>query len=115
MLKLHKMPLKNQFLTGISSRHDKTSNQNESQPFTSLSFTGDCTFDFLGKESYQRLTTTFAGTGIVYNAMIKPDAEMILFDGGFESVGFNFEIDAAKSNTFLQLSDSYRLFYDQQY
>ena len=106
MLKVHKMPLKNQFLTGIISGYDKTPNQNESQPFTGLSFTENCTFDFLGKESYQKLTTTFAGTGIVYNAMIKPDAEMILFYGGFESVGFNFEIDAAKINTFLQLSDS---------
>jgi len=105
MLKVHKMPPKNPFLTGICSGRDKTTNQNELQPFTS-----GYTFDFLGKESYQRLTTTFAGTGIVYNAMIKPDAEMILFYGGFESVGFNFEIDAAKINTFLQLSDSYRAF-----
>jgi hypothetical protein len=106
MLTVHKMPHKNQFLTGISSRHNKTPNQNELQPFTSLSFTNDCMFDFLGKESYQRLTTTFAGTGIVYNAMIKPDAEMILFDGGFKSFRFNFEIEMAKSNTFLRLSDS---------
>jgi len=108
MLKVHQMPLKNQFLTGISSGYDKTPNQNELQPFTSLSFTSDCMFDTLGKESYSSVTSTIAGTGIVYNTMIKPDAEMILFDGGFESVGFNFEIETAKSNKFLWLSTSYQ-------
>jgi len=110
MLTVHKMPLKNHFFTGISATYDKTPNPNELQPFTS-----GYTFDFLGKESCWKLTYTFTRIGILYNTMIKPDAGMILFDGGFESVGFNFEIDAAKSNTFLQLSDSYRLFYDQQY
>jgi hypothetical protein len=41
MFTVHKMPLKNQFLTGISSGYAKTPNQNELKPFTSHSFTGD--------------------------------------------------------------------------
>ncbi len=103
MLTVHKMPLKNQFLTGISFGYDKISYQNELQPFTS-----GYTFDLLGKESYQRLTTTFAGTGIVYNTMIKPDVEMIPFDGGFDYTRFDFEIETAKSNKFMKIFASYR-------
>jgi len=72
MLTVHKMPLQNQFLTGIGFMYDKIPQQNELQPFTSLSFTGDCTCDFLGKEGLHRMISTFTGTGIVYNAMIKP-------------------------------------------
>ncbi len=93
------MPLKNQFPTGISSGYDKTPNQNEPQPFTKLSFAGDCTFDFLDKESYQRLTTTL--TGIVYNTSIKPDTGMLLFAWGFDSILSYFEIETRKSNKLL--------------
>jgi hypothetical protein len=50
MVTVHQMPLKNQFLTGISSGYAKIPNQNATQPITMLSFTGDCTFDFLGKK-----------------------------------------------------------------
>jgi len=103
------MSLKNHFLTGISSGFDKTPNQNELKPFTSLSFTGDCTVDFLGKESLRRMISTFTGTGIVYNAMIKPDVEMTPFDGDFEPIRFNFEIETAKSDKFIVIFNSYWL------
>jgi hypothetical protein len=106
MLTVHKMPLKNLFLTGISSGYDKIPNQNATQPITSLSSTSDCTFDFLGKESCHRVTSTLTGTGILFNPMIKPDAEMIPFDGNIDYTRFNFEIETRKSNKFLQLSDS---------
>jgi len=108
MLTVHKMPLKNQFVSGISFVYDKTPNQNEIQPFTSLSFNGDCTFDFFGKESCRRVTDTFTGTGIVYNSMTKPDAEMMPFNGDFEYFGFNFEIETAKNNKFLVLCANWR-------
>jgi len=98
MLTVHKLPLKNQFLTGISYWYDKTPNQNELQPFTSFSFTGDCTFEFLGKESYSRMTFTLSGIGILFNPMIKPDAEMIPFDVDFDYT--RFEIETTKSNKF---------------
>ena len=107
MLKVHQMPLKNHFLTGISSGYAKTPNQNEPQPFTSLSFIGDCTFDFLGKESYIRVTSTIAGTGILYNTMLKPDAEIIPFDVDFGSFKFNYEIETSKSNNFMMIFNSY--------
>jgi hypothetical protein len=83
MLTVHKMPLKNQFPTGISSGYDKTPNQNEPQPFTSLSFTGDCTFDFLGKERCQRVTDTFAGNEIIYNLSTKQDVWLMACTGDF--------------------------------
>jgi len=51
MLTVHKMPLKNQFLTGIGFMYDKTPQQNELKPFTSLSFTNNCTVDFLAKKA----------------------------------------------------------------
>jgi hypothetical protein len=108
MLKVHKMPLKNQFLTGISSRYDKTPNQNEPQPFTSHSFTGDCTVDFLGKESRRSMTSAFTGTGILYNTMINPDAEIIPFDRDFDYTRFNFEIETAKNNNFMEIFTSYQ-------
>jgi hypothetical protein len=95
------MPLKNQFLTGISSRHNKTSNQNELKPFTSLSFTGDCTVDFLGKESYHRITTNSTGTELVYNISTKGGSKLILCTRDFNSIGFDFEIETAKSNKHL--------------
>ena len=108
MFTVHKMSLKNHFLTGISSGYDKIPNQNELQPFTSISFTNDCTFDFLGKESYQRLTTTFAGTGILYNTMLKPDAEMVPFDGDFESVGFNFDSETSNCKNSIKIFTNWR-------
>jgi len=98
MLTVHKMPPKNQFLTGIITRHDKTPNQNEPQPFNSLSFTGDCTFEFWGKESYSRMTSTLSGIRILFNPLIKPDAEMIPFDVDFDYT--RFEIETTKSNKF---------------
>jgi hypothetical protein len=77
MLTVHKMPLKNQFFTGIICDFDKTPNQNATQPFPTLGFTGDWPFDSLGKENCRRMTSTLSGTGIIYNTMMKPDAEMI--------------------------------------
>jgi len=96
MLKVHKMPLKNHFLTGIGSGYNKTPNQNELQPFTS-----GYTFDFLGKESCRSVTDIFTPTGMLYNTMIKPNVGMIPFDGDFEPIRFNFEIETAKSDKFL--------------
>jgi hypothetical protein len=90
MLTVHQMPLKNQFLTGISSDYAKIPKQNELQSFTSLSFTGDCTFDFLGKESCHRMTYTSNVTGILFNNMIKHDAAMLPFIGDFDSLRFDF-------------------------
>jgi hypothetical protein len=90
MLTVHKMPLKNLFLSGIGSGYNKTPNQNKPKPFTSLSITGDCTFDFLRKESCRRVTSTFTGTEILYNTMLKPYAWMIPFDGDFDYTRFNF-------------------------
>jgi len=58
MLTVHQVPPKNLFLPGISSRHDKIFYQNEAQPITSHSFTGDCTFDFLGKENCRSVNST---------------------------------------------------------
>jgi len=106
MLIVHKMPLKNQFQIGISSGYDKTPIQNELQPFTSINFSSDYTFDFLGKESCGRVNSNLAGTGIVYNTMLKPDAEMIPFDGDFESFRFNFEIETSKSDNFMMIFPS---------
>jgi len=74
MVSVHKMPIKNQFLTGIICGFDKTPNQNGLKPIASLSFTGDCTIDFLGKESCLGVNPTLAGTEIVYKTLIKPDA-----------------------------------------
>lgn len=42
MLTVHQMPLKNQFLTGISSGYDKIAYQNELKPFTMLNLTSIC-------------------------------------------------------------------------
>jgi hypothetical protein len=47
------------------------------------------------------MTDTFTGTGIVYNAMIIPDVEMVPFIGDFKFFRFNFEIETAKNNKFL--------------
>jgi hypothetical protein len=63
--------------------------------------------DFLGKESYQSLTTTFTGTGILYKTSIKPDAEMLLCDGDFDPIRFDFEIETAKSDIFMVIFISY--------
>jgi len=90
------MPLKNQFLSGISSTYDKTPKQNELIPSARISFNGDCTFDFLGIDSFRRVSYTFTGTGIVYNTIKKTDAEMMPFNGYFESIGeqhTNFQIE----------------------
>jgi hypothetical protein len=87
MLTAHKMPLKNQFLTGISSRHDKTPNQNESQPFTSISFTGDCPVDFFSKESCSRVTNTFNVTEILCDTSKKRDVGLMFFTGDFDTTG----------------------------
>jgi hypothetical protein len=107
MLTVHKMPLKNQFLTGIGFMYDKTPQQNELKPFTSFSFTGDCTVDFLGKESLRRMISTFTGTGIVYNAMLKADVEMIPFNGDFYPIRFDFEIGTVKSDKFMKIFAKY--------
>jgi hypothetical protein len=98
MLTIHKMPLKNHFITGISSRHDKTPNQNEPQPFTSHSFTNDCTFDFLGKESFQRMTSTQAGTGIVCIYSTKPVVGLLLTFTFLITYYCNFALFLDKSN-----------------
>jgi hypothetical protein len=110
MLTVHKMPLKNQFLTGINSGHDKPPNQNEPQPFTSLSFTNDCTVDFLDKESCCRVTSTFTGTGILNNTSIKPDAGMIHFDGDFDPIRFYFEMETAKNYKLMMIFTRYAKF-----
>jgi len=65
MLTVHKMPLKNHFLTGISSVYDKTPNQNELQHVTMLSFTGDCVGVVYVIESYRMITCTSGGTEIL--------------------------------------------------
>ncbi len=107
MLKIHKMPLKNQFQSRIISAYDKTPNLNDPQPFTGLSFTGDCTVDFLGKERCLMMTSSLAGIAIVDNTIIKTDAAMIPIDGDFESFRFHFEIETAKSNKFRMIFTSY--------
>ena len=111
MLTVHKMPLKNHCLTGISSGYDKTPNQNEPQPFTSLSFTGDCSFDFLGKESYRRMTDTFNRTGILFNpSKKKQDIGLMFCTGDFDATGTrntNFEYGASKSDGFMLIFNSY--------
>jgi hypothetical protein len=87
MLTVHKMPLKNQFLTGISCGYDKIPKQNELQSFTSLSFTDDCTFDFLGKESCSRVTNTFNVTEILCDTSKKRDVGLMFFTGDFDTTG----------------------------
>ena len=106
MLIVHKMPLKNQFQIGISSGYDKTPIQNELQPFTSINFSSDYTFDFLGKESLRMMISTFTGTGILYNTMIKPNAKMIPFYRDFESLRFDFEFETSKSDNFMMIFPS---------
>ena len=107
MLAVYKMPLKNQFQSRISSGYDKTPKQNKLKPFTSISFTGNCTFDFLGKESCHGVTDTLNRTGILYKTSIKPDAEMLLCDGDFDPIRFDFEIETAKSDIFMVIFTSY--------
>jgi len=87
MLTVLKIPLKNRFLTGIGSRYDKTNKKNEPQPFTNLSFTSDCLFDFLGKESCHKVTDTFAGTGILFNTSKKQDVGLMLCTRDFDANG----------------------------
>ena len=106
MLIVHKMPLKNQFQSGISFWYAKTPNQNELKPFISINFSSDYTFDFLGKESLRMMISTFTGTGILYNTMIKPDAKMIPFYGDFESLRFDFEFETSKSDNFMMIFPS---------
>jgi len=109
MLTVHKIPLKNRFLTGIGSRYDKTPTQNEPQPFTSLSFTRDCTIGFLGKESCQRMTDNFNRTGILYNTSKKQDIGLMLCTRDFDATrtrNTDFEYGASKSDGFMLIFNS---------
>ncbi len=98
MLTVHKMPLKNQFQSGISAAYDKTPNQNEPQPFTILSFTGDCTVDFLGKESCYRVTSTFTGDQIINYSSTKHVVGLLLTFTLLITYYCNFALFLDKSN-----------------
>jgi len=52
------------------------------------------------------MISTFTGTGILYNTMIKPDAKMIPFYGDFESLRFDFEFETSKSDNFMMIFPS---------
>jgi len=108
MLTVHKMPLKNQFLTGISSGHDKIFYQNEAQPITRLGFTGDCLGVDYDNESSNKPDTAFTGTEILNYTSTKPGDGVVLCARGFDSIRSNFEIETAKSNKFLQVFTSWQ-------
>jgi len=114
MLTVHKMPLKNQFLTGISSGYGKISCQNEPQPITTLGFTGDCLGVSFGKESCNKPGIAFTGAKILNYSSTKPGVGLVLCALDFDSIRPDFEIETAKSNKFLQLFASYVLFYVQR-
>jgi len=110
MLTVHQMPLKNQFLNRISSGYDKISYQNAPKPITTLDFSSDCMFVDYEKEGYNKPGTAFTGTKILNYSSIKPAVGLMHCARGFDSIIFNFEMETAKSNKFLQLFTSCRAF-----
>ncbi len=98
MLTVHKMPLKNLFLTGISSVYDKTLNQNELQTFTSLNFEGNCMFDFLGKKSCRRVTETFNRDETIHYSSTNPFVGLLLTLTFLITYYCNFALFLDKSN-----------------
>jgi hypothetical protein len=116
MLTVHQMPLKNQILTGISSGYDKISCQNEAQPFANLSFTNDCTFDFLGKESCRKVTYTFTGIGILCNTSKKQDIGLMFCTGDNDATGTrntNYVYETSKGKNFKLIFTSEQKVYDE--
>jgi hypothetical protein len=98
MLTVHQMPPKNQFLTGISSVYDKTPNQNEPQPFASLSFSSDCFGVDYGEESCHRINSTFTGTEIFNYSSTKPVVGLLLTFTFLITSYCNFALFLDKSN-----------------
>jgi len=94
MVTVHKMPPKNQFLTGSCWEYDKFSYQNEPQTITRLDFNSDCLFVEYTQESILRLTTNSRGAGILYHHSITPVEKLNSCTG-------DFEIETSKSNKFL--------------
>jgi len=103
MLTVHKMPLKNLFLTGISSRHDKIFYQNEAQPITRLGFTGDCLGVNSEKKGCIKPVAAFTSADILNYSATKLGVGLVLCARVFDSIKDNFEIETGKSNKFLQL------------
>jgi hypothetical protein len=108
MLTVHKMPPKNQCLTGISSGYDKTQNQNKLQPFTIHSFTSDCPFVDCGNESYSRNTTISTRAEIHYFTTTKQKDMLMHCFGDLNSIYSNFETETAKSGNFIIIFTSYK-------
>jgi hypothetical protein len=101
MVTVHKMPPKNQFLTGSGWEYDKFSYQNEPQTITRLEFNRNCLFVEYTQESIQRLTTSSPGAGILYHPSITPVEKLNPHHGDFEYFRSDFEIETSKSNKFL--------------
>ncbi len=111
MLTVHQMPLKNQFLTGISSGYNKISYQNEPQSITSPGFTCDCLGVDYCSEIYQQKTVNATETKILNFSSTKPGFGLVLCVRGFDTIKPDFEIDTAKSKKFFPLFTSWRQCY----
>jgi hypothetical protein len=106
MLKVHKMPLKNQFLTGISTGYNKILSQNEPKLVNRLGFTGECLCVDCCSENYQRKTFTATRIEIFNFSPTKPGVGLVLCARGFDSNRSNFEIETSKSNKLLKIFTS---------
>ena len=108
MLIVHKMPLKNLFLTGIISGYEKTPNQNEPQPITTAGFIGDCWDVDYEKRGCNKTGTAFTGAEIRNYSSTKPGVGLVLCAMGFDTTRSNFEMKTVKSYKFLQLFTSWQ-------
>ena len=106
MLTVHHMPLKNHFLSGISSEYYKSPCQDKPQPITTLGFTSDCLGVNYEKKDCNKPGTAFTGAEILNFSSTKPGVGLVLCARGFDSIKDNIKMETAKSDKFLQLFTS---------